>query len=190
MPTRESEASTGSTGDLSDVVDAFDVETVDAVIEDNDTGESEVDDPDAVFDSLLEIDDQPTERTDHPGRGPPLSELDGAFAAVETELERDGTSDGLGRWIAYDGFDFAGRPDTPASDTGPSAHEEFKSLAAESEAIDLDDLDLDELTLGDGTVAASLDVDMPTEEHSLAEAMVAGDGEPGAELDEDGFDWD
>ncbi|MCT9095154.1 hypothetical protein [Haloarchaeobius sp. HME9146] len=211
MPTRESEPNTGSTGELSDVVDAFDVETVEEVIEDNDTGDSEVADPDAVFDSLLDADGSTTAEERRLDHEPPVTELDGAFAAVETELDHDEAPDRLGRWLAYDGFDFADEQAAPTATPGPSAHEEFKSLAAESETVDLDDLDLDDLALGDGTVAASLDIDMPAEEDSLAEAMLAGDeeveggetdvGETGGgdstgddsgedAIDETGFDWD
>ncbi|WP_435365520.1 hypothetical protein [Haloarchaeobius sp. DYHT-AS-18] len=207
MPTRESEPNTGSTGELSDVVDAFDVETVEEVIEDNDTGDSEVDDPDAVFDSLLDADGSTTAEERQLDHEPPVTDLDGAFAAVETELDRDEAPDRLGRWLAYDGFDFTDEQAAPTATPATSAHEEFKSLAAESETVDLDDLDLDDLALGDGTVAASLDIDMPAEEDSLAEAMLAGDedetfgGETGGgdsaeddsgegAIDETGFDWD
>ncbi|WP_267641670.1 hypothetical protein [Haloarchaeobius amylolyticus] len=217
MPTRESESSRGSSGDLADVVDAFDADP-DAVIEHNDTGESTVADPAAVFDSLLERDDSDESLAglaDDEARHP-VPELDGAFAAVESDVDRE--ADGRGRWLAYDEFDFGaaerpadtGSTDTGPTDTGPSAHEEFKSLAAESGAVDLDDLDLEELALGDGTVAASLDLDAPSEEEALADVLQAGetaDAVPGSDaddtpddtpdpddatdpIDEAGFDWD
>ncbi|WP_435360239.1 hypothetical protein [Haloarchaeobius sp. DFWS5] len=183
MPTRESDGGNTRTGELGALADAFGVDTADAAAEHNDTGDSEAV---GVLDDLSDrhTTDEPTDDS-----GGSLDRLDDALSEVEETVDPpDEPDEPATGSVDASGFDFDIHTER---DTGGSAHEEFKALAAEIGGSMVDDLDMDDLTLGSS---------VPVSELMARKGSPSGTGHGGSrtrnrqqssqpDIDDGGFDW-